>query len=53
MQVGGTARICRGDAGTENVNIAAMQRFSQAQCSRRLSGVQKLPVRKTCLKPTN
>lgn len=26
-QVGGTPRICRGDAGTENVNIAAMQRF--------------------------
>lgn len=27
VQVGGTPRICRGDAGTENVNIAAMQRF--------------------------
>ena len=28
VQVGRTLRICRGDAGTENVNIAAMQRFS-------------------------
>ena len=27
VQVGGVPRICRGDAGTENVNIAAMQRF--------------------------
>ena len=27
VQVGETSRICRGDAGTENVNIAAMQRF--------------------------
>ncbi|KAJ7372070.1 hypothetical protein OS493_020494 [Desmophyllum pertusum] len=27
VQVGGTPGICRGDAGTENVNIAAMQRF--------------------------
>ena len=25
VQVGETPRICRGDAGTENVNIAAMQ----------------------------
>lgn len=25
VQVKGTPRICRGDAGTENVNIAAMQ----------------------------
>ena len=27
VQVGGTPRICLGDAGTENVNIAAMQSF--------------------------
>ena len=44
VQVGETSRIRRGDAGTENVNIASMQRFFLAQCSRRLSGRQKLPV---------
>ena len=27
IQVGGVPRICRGDEGTENVNIAAMQHF--------------------------
>ena len=27
-QLGGTARIIRGDRGTENENIAASQRFS-------------------------
>ena len=53
VQVGGTPRICRGDAGTENVNITAMQRFFQAQYSQHLRGGQKLSVRKIRLKPTN
>lgn len=27
QQIGGTARVIRGDCGTENVNVAALQRF--------------------------
>ena len=38
IQVGGVPRICRGDAGTENVNIAAMQRFFRRDASDEFGG---------------
>ncbi|KAJ7388158.1 hypothetical protein OS493_039510 [Desmophyllum pertusum] len=37
-QVGGTPGICRGDAGAEHVNIAAMQRFFRRNASDAFGG---------------
>ena len=42
MQVCGAPRICRGDAGTENVNIAAMQRFFMRNATDAFQGDKSL-----------
>ena len=37
-QIGGVPRIVRADAGTENVYVAGMQRFSRSRCEDAFSG---------------
>ena len=39
-QFGGTARIIRGDRGTENVSLAAIQHFFRRSCDHDLSGAK-------------
>ena len=37
-QLGGCPRVVRGDCGTENIHIAAVQRFLRRHCQNNLAG---------------